>query len=167
MDTPIRIVITGGTFDKHYDELKGNLTFKDSHLPEILRIVRTTVPFELEINQLIDSLDMQLSNRLSILDSCRRAPEDKIIIIHGTDTIVETARILGEADLGKRIVLTGAMVPYSVSNSDAVFNLGCSFTTVQLSSPGVFIVMNGKVFPWNNVRKNRESGIFEPLAESL
>ena len=157
----IRIIITGGTFDKHYDELNGTLTFKDSHLPEILRIVRVTYPFELEINQLVDSLDMHLSNRLAILESCRQAPQDKIIVIHGTDTMVETAHILGEAHLPKRIVLTGAMIPYAVTNSDAVFNLGCSFTAVQLSDPGVSIVMNGRVFSWNAVRKNRESGVFE------
>lgn len=161
----IRILITGGTFDKHYDELFGELTFKDTHLPEILRIVRATVPFELEINQLVDSLDMQMSNRLSILESCRNAPEDQIIIIHGTDTVTETARLIGEAGLSKCIVLTGAMIPYSVSNSDAVFNLGCSFTAVQLSGPGVYVVMNGKVFPWNNVIKNKQKGIFEPLNE--
>jgi L-asparaginase len=157
----IRIIITGGTFDKHYDELHGTLTFTDSHLPEILRIVRVTYPFELEINQLVDSLDMRMSNRLAILKSCRQAPEDKIIIIHGTDTMIETAQILAEAELRKRIVLTGAMIPYSVSNSDAVFNLGCSFTAVQLSAPGVSVVMNGQVFPWNAVRKNRERGVFE------
>lgn len=159
----IRIIITGGTFDKHYDELKGKLTFKDSHLPEILRIVRATIPYELEINQMIDSLEMQMSNRISILESCRTTPEDKIIIIHGTDTMAETAQVLGDAGIAKRIVLTGAMIPYSVSNSDAIFNLGCSFMAVQLSSPGVYIVMNGKIFSWDNVRKNKQKGIFEPL----
>ena len=162
----IRIIITGGTFDKHYDELRGKLTFKDSHLPEILRIVRATLPFDLEINQMIDSLEMQMSNRLSILESCRTAPEDQIIVIHGTDTMAETARVLGEAGLAKRIVLTGAMIPYSVSNSDAVFNLGCSFTAVQLTDPGVYVVMNGKIFSWHNVRKNKQKGIFEPLSEN-
>jgi L-asparaginase len=157
----IRIIITGGTFDKHYDEIKGNLTFKETHLPEILRFVRCTVPIEVELNQLIDSLDMQIANRLSILESCRRAPEELIVITHGTDTMVETAAVLGEAALEKTIVLTGAMVPYIFSNSDAVFNLGCAVTAVQVESFGVYIAMNGRVFHWDNVRKNRELAVFE------
>lgn len=157
----IRIIITGGTFDKHYDELKGELTFKDTHLPQIMETVRATVPITVEINQLIDSLDMGTENRLSILDSCRKAPEEEIIIIHGTDTMAETARVIGEAALSKRIVLTGAMVPYAVTGSDAVFNLGCSVTAVQLLPAGVYVVMNGRVFPWDRVMKNREEGRFE------
>ncbi len=162
----IRIIITGGTFDKHYDELNGELTFKDSHLPEILRYVRATVPIELEINQLIDSLDMQMSNRMRILESCRQAPEEGIIIIHGTDTMTETAKLLGDAGLEKRIVLTGSMIPYAVTNSDAVFNLGCSVSAVQLVEKGVWVVMNGRVFRWDNVRKNTSKGIFEEPSEA-
>jgi len=158
----IRIIITGGTFDKQYDEIRGSLTFKDSHLPEILKFVRCSVPIELELNQLIDSLDMHTSNRLKVLESCRRAPEDQIVITHGTDTMVETAAVLGEAGLAKTIVLTGAMVPYVFSNSDAVFNLGCAVTAVQLLPHGVFIAMNGRVFAWDKVRKNKEVGLFEP-----
>ena len=157
----IRIIITGGTFDKHYDEIRGSLTFKDSHLPEILRFVRCSVPIELELNQLIDSLDMHAANRLSILESCRRATEDRIVITHGTDTMVETAAVLGEAQLPKTIVLTGAMVPYIFSNSDAVFNLGCAVTAVQLLARGVFVAMNGRVFDWDKVRKNKELALFE------
>ena len=159
----IRIIITGGTFDKQYDEIRGSLTFKDSHLPEILKFVRCSVPIELELNQLIDSLDMHTSNRLKVLESCRRASEDQIVITHGTDTMVETAAVLGEAGLAKTIVLTGAMVPYVFSSSDAVFNLGCAVTAVQLRPHGVFISMNGRVFAWDKVRKNRELGVFEPL----
>ena len=161
----IRIIITGGTFDKHYDELNGELTFKDSHLPEILRYVRATVPIELEINQLIDSLDMRMSNRMRILESCKSAPEEGIIIIHGTDTMTDTAKLLGEARLEKRIVLTGSMIPYAVTNSDAVFNLGCSVTAVQLVEPGVWVVMNGRVFRWDKVRKNKSKGVFEEVNE--
>jgi L-asparaginase len=157
----IRIIITGGTFDKHYDEIHGNLTFKDSHLPEILAFVRCTVQIELELNQLIDSLDMHAANRLQVLESCRRAPEDRIVITHGTDTMVETAGVLGKAGLAKTIVLTGAMVPYIFSNSDAVFNLGAAVMAVQVLDPGVYIAMNGRVFPWDRVRKNRERGVFE------
>jgi L-asparaginase len=159
----IRIIVTGGTFDKHYDEIKGSLTFKETHLPEILAFVRCTTPLEVELNQLIDSLDMQTANRLWILESCRRAAEERIVITHGTDTMVETAAVLGEANLGKTIVLTGAMVPYIFNNSDAVFNLGCAVTAVQLEPPGVYIAMNGRVFSWDNVRKNRERAVFEEL----
>ena len=157
----IRIIITGGTFDKHYDEIRGSLTFKETHLPEILRFVRCTVPIEVELNQLIDSLDMQTANRLQVLESCRRAAEERIVITHGTDTMVETAEVLGKAALSKTIVLTGAMVPYIFNNSDAVFNLGCAVTAVQLLPTGVWISMNGQVFPWHGVRKNRERGVFE------
>ncbi len=163
----IRIIITGGTFDKHYDEIKGQLTFNDSHLPEIIKQVRCSVPITLELNQLIDSLDMQEENRLRVLDSCRKAPEDFIIITHGTDTMAETARVLGEAGLGKHIVLTGAMVPYSVSGSDALFNLGTAVMAVQLAEPGVYICMSSRCFPWNNVKKNRERGVFENKEPTL
>ena len=161
----IRIIITGGTFDKHYDEIRGSLTFKDSHLPEILRFVRCTVPIEVELNQLIDSLDMHESNRLRVLESCRRAPEGHLVITHGTDTMVETAAVLGVAALDKTIVMTGAMVPYIFNNSDAVFNLGVALAAVQLLPRGVYIAMNGRVFPWNRVRKNRQLGVFEQTEE--
>ncbi|QQO10795.1 asparaginase domain-containing protein [Breznakiella homolactica] len=161
MNDTVRIIITGGTFDKHYDELKGMLTFKDSHLPDIIRQSRITVPVELEINQLIDSLDMGDENRETIVTACERAPESRILITHGTDRMAETARALGQLGLDKTIVLTGAMVPYSVAGSDALFNLGSAFTAVQLLAPGVFIVMNGKVFPWDRVKKNYEQGVFE------
>ena len=160
----IRIIITGGTFDKHYDEIQGALTFKDTHLPEILEQVRCTVEIKLELNQLIDSLEMRHANRLQILEAAQRAPEQRIIITHGTDTMTETAKVLGEAGLDKVIVLTGAMIPYTFKNSDAVFNLGCSIVAVQLLPPGVYIVMNGRVFSWQNVYKDREKGIFTELS---
>ena len=159
----IRIIITGGTFDKHYDPLKGDLTFKDSHFPDILEYVRCSAPIELEINQLIDSLDIKTSNRMKILESCRWSDEKRIILTHGTDTMVETAKLIGETNLDKTIVLTGSMVPYSFSSSDALFNLGCAIVAVQLLPQGVYIAMNGKVFSWNNVRKNYEKGIFEDI----
>ncbi len=157
----IRIIITGGTFDKDYDALRGELTFKESHLPQILKKVRCTVPIELEFNQLIDSLDMRKVNRKRILGSCINAGEERIIITHGTDTMIATARLLGKAQLEKTIILTGAMVPYSVSGSDAVFNLGCSVIAVQLLPAGVYIAMNGRIFPWDDVVKNIEKGLFE------
>jgi len=157
----MRIIITGGTFDKYYDEIRGELTFKETHLPSILRQARVTVPIVLEINQLIDSLQMTDADRQRVLEASLRAPEQQIVVIHGTDTMVETARLLGEACPDKTIVLTGAMVPYSVIGSDALFNLGCGVMAVQLLPPGAYIAMNGRVFPWHSVRKNRERGFFE------
>ena len=156
----IRIIITGGTFDKQYDEIKGELGFKDTHLPKILEYVRCTLPIELEINQLIDSLDMHMSNRLKILESCRKSPEKRIVITHGTDTMIETARILGDSAMEKTVVLTGAMVPYQVANSDALFNLGCAVIAVQTLQNGVYVVMNGRNFHWDNVVKIKEKGVF-------
>lgn len=157
----IHLIITGGTFDKDYDPLKGQLTFKQSHLPEILAQIRCTVPISLEINQLTDSLDMKDENRERILASCRSSTEDHILITHGTDTMVETAKVLGRAGLDKTIILTGAMVPFSVRDSDAMFNLGFGLCAAQLLPPGVYIAMNGRIFRWDNVRKNYERGVFE------
>src|SRR5215213_8864623 len=148
----MRIVVTGGTFDKQYDELRGELTFKDSHLPAILKQARITAPIVLEINQLIDSLHMQDVNRQHILASCRAAPEERIVVVHGTDTMALTARVLGEAGLPKTIVLTGAMIPYAIMGSDSLFNLGFAVAAAQLLPRGVYIAMNGQSFPWHNVR---------------
>jgi L-asparaginase len=159
----IKVIVTGGTFDKHYDEIKGELTFLDSHVPEILKRARVLVPVEVELNQLIDSLQMQDENRESVLRACERAPERKIIITHGTDTMTTTAELLGRAHLDKTIVLTGAMIPYQVLDSDALFNFGSAFTAVQLLPAGVFVVMNGRVFRWDRVRKNKAVGIFEEI----
>ena len=159
----IRVIITGGTFDKKYDEIKGELTFRESHLPQILKQVRCTVPYELEINQLKDSLEMKETCRQSILNSCRDAGEKHILITHGTDTMQQTAELLGNAGLNKTIVLTGAMIPYSVSESDALFNLGVALSAVQLLPVGVYITMNGRVFTWDNVRKDKEHGVFITL----
>lgn len=159
----IRIIVTGGTFDKRYDEIEGELTFKDTHLPDILRQVRVTLPVVVETNQLIDSLHMTEPDRQRVLAACREAPERLIIITHGTDTMIDTARVLAGAALDKTIVLTGAMIPYSVTGSDALFNLGCSVSAVQLLAPGVYVVMNGRVFPWDDVHKDRARGVFEAL----
>lgn len=164
----LRIIITGGTFDKRYDAIRGQLTFEDTHLPDIIKQVRSSLPIELELNQLVDSLDMQDENRQRVLDASRNAGEAYIVITHGTDTMAETAGVLGRAFAagepalsGKRIVLTGAMVPYSVSGSDAMFNLGSAVMAAQLVEPGVYITMNGRCFPWHSVRKNRALGVFE------
>jgi len=157
----MRIIATGGTFDKHYDEIRGELTFKDSHLPGILKQARLTTPIVLEINQLIDSLHMQEANRRHILAACEAAPESQIVVIHGTDTMTQTARVLGAAQLAKTIVLTGAMIPYAIQGSDALFNLGFACAVAQLAPHGVYIAMNGQIFAWDNVHKNTQTGVFE------
>lgn len=164
MSTAIRIIITGGTFDKQYDELRGELTFKSSHLPEILSRVRMTVPVELEINELVDSLQMRDEDRVRIADACQASPQRRIVITHGTDTMCETAAVIGRRGLERVVVLTGAMIPYAFAGSDAVFNLGCAVAAAQALPDGVYVAMNGRLFRWDNVRKNRELGVFE-LAE--
>ena len=157
---PARIIVTGGTFDKHYDAIKGELTFKDSHLPAILEQARVKVPVSIEVNQLIDSLQMTDQHRQRVLDACGAAPERSIVVVHGTDTMVETASVVGRANVDKTIVFTGAMIPYSVQGSDALFNLGFALAMAQALPAGAYVAMNGKVFPWNDVRKDRQSGEF-------
>jgi L-asparaginase len=159
----LRIIATGGTFDKHYDELSGTLGFADSHLPAVLARTRMTIPVELEQLPLLDSLDMKDADRERVLASCRAAPEKSIVIVHGTDTMRETAAVLGAAALGQAIVLTGAMIPYEIANSDALFNLGFAVGVAQVLPPGVYVAMNGKVFTWDKVTKNRAAGVFQPL----
>ncbi len=156
-----RIIVTGGTFDKHYDEIKGELTFKNSHLPMILAQSRVTLPIELEINQLIDSLQMRDEHRERVLASCRSASEECIVIIHGTDTMADTARVVGNAGLDKTIVFTGAMIPYSVQGSDALFNLGFALAAAASLPANTYVAMNGRTFTWNRVRKNKTEGVFE------
>jgi L-asparaginase len=156
----IRILITGGTFDKEYDEIGGRLFFKDSHVAEMLRLGRSLVPTDIRTLMMVDSLDMTAADRELILQSCRSAKEDRILITHGTDTMEETARTLGEAKLEKTIVLTGAMVPYKFGSSDGLFNLGAALAFVQTLAPGVYIAMNGRYFLWNNVQKDRRTGEF-------
>ncbi len=163
MEKKLHIIAAGGTFDKQYDELKGELTFKDSHLPEIMKIVRCTVPYELTFLPLKDSLNMDDDDREALLEACRTSEYDLIIIIHGTDTMENTAQVIGRATLPKTVILTGAMVPYSVSGSDAIFNLGTAISYVQAQRTGTYISMNGRCFPWDDVKKNRTKGIFEYL----
>lgn len=159
----LRILATGGTFDKHYDELNGKLTFGESHVPALLARCRLTVNVALEQLPLMDSLDMVDADRARILASCRAAPEQAIVIIHGTDTMPQTAAVLGPAQLGKTIVLTGAMIPYEIANSDAMFNLGFASGVAQTLPAGVYVAMNGKIFAWDNVQKNKAAGVFQPL----
>ena len=162
----IRIFVTGGTFDKQYNELTGTLAFKDTHLAEMLRLGRSRVDVDIRTLMMIDSLDMTADDRALIVDHCRKAAETRILVTHGTDTMVDTARALAEAlppQAGKTVVLTGAMIPYAFGSSDGLFNLGSALSFVQVLPPGVYIAMNGRYFPWDRVRKNRESGVFEAL----
>lgn len=160
----IKILITGGTFDKEYDELNGKLFFKDTHLPEILKLGRCNLDIQIRTLMMIDSLEMQGADRDLIINHCRQCEESKVVITHGTDTMDITAQALGEANLNKTIVLTGAMIPYKFGSSDGLFNLGSALAFVQTLPVGVYVVMNGKYFDWHNVRKNKASGIFEELS---
>ncbi|WP_374361120.1 asparaginase domain-containing protein [Pseudoduganella danionis] len=159
----LRILATGGTFDKHYDEINGKLGFGESHLPALLARCRLTVEVALEQLPLMDSLDMVDADRARILASCTAAAEKAIVIIHGTDTMPQTAAVLGPAQLGKTIVLTGAMIPYEIANSDAMFNLGFASAVAQTLPAGVYVAMNGRIFAWDNVQKNKAAGVFQPL----
>jgi L-asparaginase len=157
----IRVVVTGGTFDKEYDELTGRLYFKDTHLPEMLRLARCRVPVGVETLLMVDSLDMTDADRAAIVARCRACAEARIVVTHGTDTMAETARALVAAALPKTIVLTGAMVPYAFGSSDGLFNLGSALSFAQAMPAGVYVAMNGRCFPGDRVRKNRQTGIFE------
>jgi L-asparaginase len=159
----VRILITGGTIDKEYDPLRGELTFSRSHLSNMLNQVRCKVGFSLEEIMLKDSLEMRGEDREEILKRCTHCSENKVVVTHGTDTMVETAQFLGKNLRSKTVVLVGAMIPYAFGASDALFNLGCAFSAVQTLPPGVYITMNGKIFFWNNVRKNKKSGEFEEI----
>ncbi len=158
---PIRILVTGGTFDKDYNELAGTLHFQDTHVPEMLRLGRCLLDVEVRTLMMIDSLDMTGDDRQIVAEHCRSARESRIVITHGTDTMVETAERLAHEVPGKTIVLTGAMVPYKFGSSDGLFNLGSALAFVQILPPGVYIAMNGRYFTWDCVRKNRDKGIFE------
>ena len=158
----IRIFITGGTFDKEYNELTGKLYFQDSHLPEMLRLGRANLPLEVRTLMMIDSLEMTAADRALIIQQCGAAPEHRIVITHGTDTMTETAMAIEAAGIaGKTVVLTGAMVPYKFGSSDGLFNLGSALAFVQTLPAGVYIAMNGRCFPAGRTRKNRQTGIFE------
>lgn len=172
----IRIVVTGGTFDKEYNELTGTLFFKSTHVAEMLRLGRCRLDLSVHTLMMVDSLDMSDAERTAIVDECLDAQEHRIVITHGTDTIVETARALATAiegangaagsrnsgkAAGRTIVLTGAMIPYAFGSSDGLFNLGSALSFVQVLPPGVYIAMNGHAFHWDRVRKNRHTGVFE------
>ena len=159
----VKILITGGTFDKEYDEISGKLYFNDTHLPEILALGRCGLDVSLDRLMMIDSLEMTDADRDQIWRECTTCAENKLVITHGTDTMEVTARRLGEAGIAKTIVLTGAMIPYKFGSSDGLFNMGTALAFVQSLPHGVYVAMNGKCFKWDNVRKNKVKGTFEEL----
>jgi len=160
---PVRILITGGTFDKEYDEITGKLYFKDTHMREILDLGRSKLEVKIRTLMLLDSLEMNDHDRDVILDNCRRVSENQIVITHGTDTMTETGKVIANAKLEKTIVLTGAMIPYKFGSSDGLFNFGGALAFAQVLSHGVYIAMNGRYFDWNKVEKNKKTGVFEEL----
>jgi L-asparaginase len=159
----IKIFVTGGTFDKEYDEIEGTLFFRDTHLPEMLKLGHCKVDVDIRTLMMIDSINMKDSDRDIIVQNCRNAEEERIVITHGTDTMVETARLLGASIKDKTIVLTGAMIPYRFGSSDGLFNLGSALAFVQTLPPGVYVAMNGRYFTYDNVVKNKKLGQFEEL----
>lgn len=163
----IKIFITGGTFDKEYNEIKGELFFKDTHLPEMLNMGRCRVLVEIRTLMMIDSLDMKDDDRKIILENCKNTKEERILITHGTDTMIETAKLLAKDIQNKTIVLTGAMIPYKFGSSDGLFNLGSALAFVQTLPKGIYIAMNGKYFHWDKVRKNKDLGEFEDIEPDL
>ncbi len=160
----IRIFITGGTFDKEYDEITGKLYFKDTHIREILELGRAHIDVNIRTLMMIDSLEMTDSDRKLIVDNCKSAEEDQIIITHGTDTMTETAKVLANGNLEKTIVLTGAMIPIKFGSSDGLFNIGSALGFVQSLPHDVYIAMNGKCFDYDKVKKNKTTGVFEKLS---
>lgn len=161
----IRIFITGGTFDKEYNELNGQLYFKDTHIQELLKLGRCRVDVDIRTLMMVDSLEMTDDDRQLIARQCQNSDEDKIIITHGTDTMAETAAILAKETKDKTIVLTGAMIPYKFGSSDGLFNLGSALAFVQALPKGVYVAMNGRYFTWDNVRKNKQTGGFEEVTK--
>ena len=162
LKAPILLLVTGGTFDKEYNELNGTLFFKETHLGDMLQLGRCRLHTEIEKLMMIDSLEMTDAHRQAILLRCQKAKSKHIVITHGTDTMQQTAAVLGKNNLNKTVILTGAMIPYKFGSSDGMFNLGCALAFVQVLPVGVYVAMNGGYFPWNDVRKNRSLGIFEP-----
>ncbi|MFY7733198.1 MAG: asparaginase domain-containing protein [Bacteroidia bacterium] len=159
----IRLFVTGGTFDKEYNELTGQLFFKDSHINEILKLGRSRLDLSVRTLMLIDSLEMTDMDRNIILESCQRCDENKIVITHGTDTMTETAKYLADKIPGKTVLITGAMIPYKFGSSDGLFNLGSALAFVQSLPAGIYIAMNGRYYDWNNCKKNKQTGFFEEL----
>jgi L-asparaginase len=159
----VRIFITGGTFDKEYNELTGKLYFTDTHLHDLLQMGRCRVAVEIRTLMMIDSLEMTEEDRELIVHQCIHCEEEKIVITHGTDTMCATAQLIASKNINKTIVLTGAMIPYKFGSSDGLFNLGSALAFVQVVNPGVYIAMNGKIFEADKVKKNTDKGEFETI----
>ena len=159
----IKMMITGGTFDKEYNELTGELIFKDTHVPEILKLGRSRLDIKIKKIMLVDSTNIKGSDMQTILEHCKKSKEEKVVVIHGTDNMVDTAKFLGKSVKNKTIVITGALRPYAFGNSDGSFNLGSALAFVQTLPYGVYISMHGKFFNWDNVRKNKQTGDFEEI----
>jgi len=159
----IRIFITGGTFDKEYNELNGQLYFKDTHMQDLLDMGRCRLDTEIRTLMMIDSLEMTGEDRELIVYQCQQCEENQIVITHGTDTMSETAGVLAKKVRNKTIVLFGAMIPIKFGSSDGLFNLGSALAFVQTLPAGVYVAMNGRCFKWDNVRKNIQTGIFEEI----
>ena len=165
----IQVFVTGGTFDKDYNYIEGKLYFKDTHLYSMFERGRCTLPIDVKTLMMIDSLEMTVEDRGIIAYNCRKAKSDKIVVTHGTDTMVETAHYLSNENIERKtIVLTGALVPYAFgTSSDGFFNLGSALAFVQVLPPGIYVVMNGRYFNWNEVRKNLKTGYFEEVSETI
>jgi len=163
MAMAVRIFITGGTFDKEYNEITGQLYFKDTHMHDLLELGRNKVPVEIRTLMMVDSLEMTDEDRELIAHQCNHSEEDRIIITHGTDTMSETAQYLAQKVKNKTIVLTGAMIPIKFGSSDGLFNLGSALAFAQTLPVGVYVAMNGRYFNWDNVRKNKQTGMFEEV----
>jgi L-asparaginase len=159
----IRIFITGGTFDKEYNEITGQLYFNDTHMHDLLEMGRSKVPVEIRTLMMIDSLEMTDEDRELIAHQCIQCEEDKIVITHGTDTMADTAKMLAKKVKEKTIILTGAMIPIKFGSSDGLFNLGSALAFAQTLTPGVYVAMNGRYFNWDNVKKNKQTGMFEEV----
>ena len=161
----IKIFATGGTFDKEFNEINGELYFKKTNLFELLELGRSQVDLKIETLMMVDSLQMTNTERQYILEKCKKEKTDKIIITHGTDTMVKTAEFVAKHIKDKIIILTGAMIPIKFGSSDGLFNLGSALSFAQVLDPGVYITMNGQYFYWDNVRKNKKLGIFERITK--
>ncbi len=159
----VSILVTGGTFDKEYNELNGSLFFKETHVSDMLLLGRSKVDLEVKTLMLIDSLDMTDLHRKEIVDACNNCTNSQIVLTHGTDTLTQTASVLADSIQNKTIVITGAMIPYKFGSSDGLFNLGSALAFAQTLPPGVYIAMNGRYYDWNNCRKNKATGYFEEL----
>ena len=162
-DKYIKIFATGGTFDKEYNEINGELFFKKTHLSELLELGRSQLDVQIETLMMVDSLDMTIESKKLVVQKCKEEKTTRIIITHGTDTMVDTAKLLAKSIKNKTVILTGAMIPIKFGSSDGLFNLGSALSFIQVIDPGIYITMNGRYFKWDNVRKNKKLGIFERI----